>query len=80
MQTQLNPTETVVRAKEIYNSRIKGQITEADRRKWLEIDLISGDFEMDADEDAVHDRLVARRPNGHFVIMRADGSARGHFG
>jgi hypothetical protein len=80
LKTRLSAADAGVRARELYRTQIKQALTEQDARQFLEIDILSGDFEVDADEDAVHDRLVARRPNGHFVLMRADGSPAGTFG
>ena len=73
-------SEAGARAEDIYNRDIQGKIAEADRRKYLYIDIHSGDYEIDAAEDAAEERLRARRPTGFFVIMRADGGPAAHFG
>jgi hypothetical protein len=80
MRTQTVPADAGAEALTLFREQISPRIADSDRRKFLEIDILSGDFEIDADEDAAHDRLAARRPDGHFVLMRADGSAAGHFG
>ena len=79
-QTPLSSAETISRAKALYETHIAALIPEADRKKLLELDLLSGDFEVDMDEDAMHDRLKARQPEGQFVIMQADGGPAGRFG
>lgn len=72
--------EAGARAEAIYYRDIHDKIADADRRKYLYIDIHSGDYEIDAAEDAAEERLRARRPTGFFVIMRADGGPAAHFG
>jgi hypothetical protein len=48
--------------------------------KYLLIDVDSGDFEVDKDEDAGDERLRARRLSGNFYLMRADGGPAGQLG
>ncbi len=71
---------TFAEADAAYEKFVKPYITSEDRSKFVEIDLDSGDFEIGKDDDEVHDKLFARRPQGRFILMGADGGDAGAFG
>jgi hypothetical protein len=73
MTTRLSPQEIGVRAQTIYRDWIQNRIAPSDRSKVLVIDIDTRDFEIDADEEKASERIEARRPNGQFYVMRADG-------
>ena len=80
LKAQISPAEAGERAEAIYYQSIRDKVAEGDRRKYRFIDIDSGDFEIDADEDVAEERLRARQPSGFFVVMRADGGPAAHFG
>mgnify|MGYP001593961068 CR=1 FL=1 len=61
------------RGDELYNRIIHPLLTGRDDGKFILIDIESGDFEIDEDELAASDRLLARRPAAQ-VWMRLAGS------
>ncbi len=60
------PEETIRKGKEIYARVIKPRLKPEDDWKFVSVDVLSEDFEMDHDSIAAIDRLRARRPNGQF--------------
>jgi hypothetical protein len=65
-EQQLGPEEVIRRGKEIYARVIKPRLKKEDDWKWVDVDVISEDYEMDHDGIAVTDRLRKRRPHGVF--------------
>ena len=62
MQTTLSLVAIGERARALYTARIRSLIAEEDFPKFLVVDISSGDFEVDADEDVASDRIEARQP------------------
>ena len=60
------PEECVRRGKEIYERVVKPRLKPEDDRKFVSVDILSEDYELDHDGDAVIDRLRLRRPQGFF--------------
>ena len=50
----------------IYRTRVRPLHHPARKGEMVEIDVISGDYEIDPDPIAANKRLRARRPNGRF--------------
>jgi hypothetical protein len=73
MPTNVAPSQVGERGRALYTAQIKDKIAAEDRAKFIVIDIESGDYEIDADEDAATDRIEARHPQGVFYLMRADG-------
>lgn len=73
MQTTLSPAQIGARGRAIYTEKIRDKVEPEHRDKFLVIDIESGDYEIDANEDAASDRIEARRPDGVFYLMRAAG-------
>ena len=65
--------ETARRGDDIYEREIRPRLSPEDEGKFVLIDVESGEYEMDRDEVAASDRLLARRPNAR-VWMRQVGS------
>ena len=70
MQTTLSPAQIGARGRAIYAEKIQHAVEPEHRDKFLVIDIESGDYEIDADEDAASDRIEARCPNGVFYLLR----------
>jgi hypothetical protein len=66
----LSPREIADRGRALYAEKIKNVVESACRGQMLVLDIVSGDYEVDPDEDAACDRIEARRPDGVFYILR----------
>lgn len=65
--------ETARLGDEIYENSIQPNVKSEDQGRYAVIDVITGDYEIDADELAASDRLLARQPNAQ-VWLRQIGS------
>ena len=65
--------EFASRGQEIFARDIEQHVRSENPRDFVLIDIVSGDYEVDADDDAASDRLLARRPDAQ-VWMRRVGS------
>ncbi len=73
--------EIVERGKAIYEQQIRAKVgTEANRGKFLIIDIETGEYEMDDDEIAASQRAHARHPGGALFGMRVGYPASGTLG
>ena len=70
MYTALSPEEIAERGQSLYRERIRDQVEHVHKGKALVLDIQSGDYEIDMDEDAACNRMEARRPDGVFYLMR----------
>ena len=68
--TDYDPSEVVRRGKEIYERDIRPKMTPADKGKMMAVDIVSGDYEMDAHERAARERLRTRHPDAVVFQMR----------
>jgi hypothetical protein len=64
------PDEFARLGQEAYDSRVRPALRPEDDGKYVAIDVESGDFEIDADDFAATDRLLARRPTAQTWLMR----------
>ena len=55
---------------EIYERYVTPHLKEEDKGKFVLIDVVSGDYEIDTKELAASDRLRARRPDAEVWIRR----------
>jgi hypothetical protein len=62
----MSSEECVRRGKEIYERVVKPKLTKEDDRKFVSVDVLSEDYELDHDGIAASDRLRLRRPQGVF--------------
>ena len=74
MRSIFNPSneeirEAANRAKTFYDDRIKDQLTDADRNRYIAIDGNSGEWEID-DTDECVGRLRARVPDAMIHVLR----------
>jgi hypothetical protein len=65
------------RGEAIYARDIEPHVRSQDPRNFVLIDIETGDYEVDADEMAASDRLLARHPEAQ-VWMRRVGSPYAH--
>jgi hypothetical protein len=65
------------RGDEIYEKSIRSHLKKSDIGKFIVIDIETGAYEVDADEIAASDRLLARIPDAQ-VWLRRVGSKYSH--
>jgi hypothetical protein len=68
------------RGEAIFEKDIRPKIPPGNDRKFVLIDIETGDYEIDADEMAASKRLLARRPNGQVWMRRVGSPFAHHFG
>jgi len=64
----------------IYDRDIASRFEKTDWGKFVAIDIETGDFEIDADEMAATDRLLARLPDAQIWFRRIGSKYARHFG
>lgn len=69
-QPRYSKEEFARRGDEIYNRDIRAQVEPGNKGKYVAIDIETGAWEMDADELAACDRLIARLPDCQTWLMR----------
>lgn len=71
MQTmQVRREEIARRGNEIYQRNIRSQVMPQHKGQFLILDILSGDYEIDADDMSAEERLRARRPDGVLFGLR----------
>ncbi|MBA3471684.1 MAG: hypothetical protein H0T57_00400 [Rubrobacter sp.] len=68
------------RGDEIYERAVRPHVREDDLGKFVLIDIETDDFEMDADEIAASDRLLARNPDAQVWLTRVGSRYARRFG
>jgi len=68
------------RGDEIYERKIRSQVTPNDEGKFALIDIETGDYEIDEDEVTAHDRLVSRRPDAQVWVTQVGSRYARRFG
>jgi hypothetical protein len=68
------------RGDEIYDRDIRAQVEPAHNEEIVAIDLDTGAWEIDADEDAAADRLEARFPDAQIWVVRVGSRYVRRFG
>ena len=70
--TQSSTQETVIsgRGKQIYADVVLPKTTTDDEGKFVAIDVDSGEYELDRDDDTAIDRLLDRLPKAHIWLAR----------
>lgn len=61
----------VKRGDELYEHKIAPILAEVEPRHFVVVDVLSGAYEVDADEIVATDRLYARKPNALVYLRRA---------
>lgn len=72
--------EFASRGDEIYELDICPQVKVEDEGKFVLIDIETGDYEMDVDELAASDRLLARHPDAQVWLVRVGSRYARRFG
>ncbi|MEP7340943.1 MAG: hypothetical protein ABI977_24640 [Acidobacteriota bacterium] len=68
------------RGDEIYEQQIRSLLSESDVGKYVLIDIETGEYEIDADEIAASDRLLARLPDAQVWMIRVGSRTARRFG
>ena len=68
------------RGDEIYERKIRPQVTPNDEGKFALIDIETGDYEIHEDEVTAHDRLVSRRPDAQVWVTQVGSRYARRFG
>lgn len=77
----LDRAEVARRGDRLYDCEVRPRIDEdAERGKYVVIDVHSGDFEIDEDEMAAGDRLAERRPDAQVWLTRVGSRYARSFG
>ncbi|HEX3130941.1 MAG TPA: hypothetical protein VH394_26645 [Thermoanaerobaculia bacterium] len=79
-RTKRERDEIARRGDEIYDSRIRPHVAPEDEGKYVLIDVESGDHEMDRDEVAASDRLLARHPDARIWMVQIGSRYARRFG
>lgn len=80
LQPRYSKEEFARRGDEIYERDIRPIVENGSEGKYVAIDIESGEYEMDADEIAASDRLLARKPNAQIWLIQIGASTARRFG
>jgi hypothetical protein len=64
----------------IYETQLRPALKKGDEGKFVAIDIETGAYELDRDELAASDRLLARVPNAQIWLRRIGSRYARHFG
>ena len=62
--------EVVARGKEIYREQIQEQVEPQEKGKFVAIDILSGDYEVDPEHIPAVQRIRKRRPDAELYVGR----------
>jgi hypothetical protein len=79
-QPHYNKVEFARRGDDIYDRVVAPRLNEEDLGKFVLIDIDSEDYEVDRDEIAASDRLLARKPGARVWFTRAGSRHARRFG
>lgn len=79
-QPRYSKEEFAQRGDALYERKIKSEIEQANEGKFVAIDIETGEYEMDEDELAAVDRLLARIPDAQIWLRRIGSRYIHHFG
>ncbi len=71
VQTRLSPNEVARLGKEIFGRVVRPALRPEDDGRFVVLDVLSEDYEIDDDDYTASKRLRARRPDGEFWLMMA---------
>jgi len=80
VQPRYSKEEFARRGDEIYERAIRSHLKPEDKGKFVLIDIETGAYEIDADELAASDRLLARYPEAQVWMVRVGYRYVRHFG
>ena len=79
-QPHYTKEEFARRGDEIYERELRPILEKRDEGKFVAIDIETGAYEVDSDELAASDRLLARVPNAQIWLRRIGSRYARHFG
>jgi hypothetical protein len=79
-QRRYSREEIARRGDEIYEREVLPRLKLADEGKYALIDIETGDYEIDRDEIAASDRLLARQPDAQVWMMQIGSRYARRFG
>lgn len=79
-QPRYSKAEAAKRGDEIYDRDIRARVEPKHNDEIVAIDLDTGSWEIDADEDVVSDRLQARLPDAQIMVIRVGSRYVRRFG
>ena len=79
-QPRYSKEEAGRRGDEIYDRDIRSQVEPAHNEEIVAIDLDTGAWEVDPDEDTAADRLEARLPDAQIMVLRVGSRYVRRFG
>ncbi len=79
-QPRHSKEEFARRGDELYERNIRGRLEAGNEGKFVVIDIETGAYEIDADEIAASDRLLARHPNAQVWVTRVGSRYARRFG
>jgi hypothetical protein len=79
-QPRYSKEEFARRGDEIYERAVRPRIEAGDEGKFVVIDIETGAYEIDEDELAASDRLVARNSDAQLWVMRVGSRYARRFG
>ena len=79
-QPRYSKEEAAQRGDEIYDRDVRSQLEPQHNGEIVAIDLDSGAWEIDADEDIAADRLQARLPDAQILVLRVGSRYVRRFG
>jgi hypothetical protein len=80
LQPRYSKEEFARRGDEIYERDIRSRLKPEDKGKFVLIDIETGAYEIDPDELAASDRLLARYPEAQIWMVRVGYRYVRHFG
>jgi hypothetical protein len=79
-ERRLSKEEFARRGDQIYETRIRPELTAEDERKFVAVDMESGSFEVDVDELEACDKLNSRVPDAQVWLVRVGSRYLHRFG
>jgi hypothetical protein len=79
-QAEMSPEEVARRGEEIYQRMLRPHVEQQHFGEFLVVDVLSGDYEIDRDDLAASDRLLARNPHAVLYGVRIGYPAAYHIG
>lgn len=79
-QDRFTPDEVSARGEEIYQKQIRSQVENGNKGKFVVIDIVTGDYELDVDDATASMRLLARNPQAVIYGLRVGHPAAYRFG
>lgn len=79
-QPRYSKEEFAVRGDKIYEQELRPILEKGNEGKFVAIDIETGAYEVDADELAASDRLLARLPNAQIWLRRIGSRHARRFG